>query len=299
MTALTDTTLAFRCVACAKPLTLPEGEGTLSCACGQPYTYRPGHLSYPFDALLYRRFRKQFLLNKVLSNNGYISYQTLKEGSLSLPDRPDVAQFREFIRAHAAEGRLLDVGCGMLELPGYLDFGADGPRFELVGLDPIADGDFRGLRIVGCSEFMPFADASFETLVYGTSLDHVCSLEQTLRESHRVLKPSGRLLIWMGDRHETPYLRVRLMLSRLKGWLHHRFRTEGVDYPYRDGRFVIYPNYQVFYVPHGAPDPYHAYRESPKKLVRMMRRAGFDLVEMKAHNKDLVLLCLERREVKR
>lgn len=295
MTPRLSASLAFRCVVCAKPLSLPEGEGTMTCACGHPYTYRPGQLRYPFDALLYQHFRKQFLLNKVLNNNGYISYQVLQEGSLSLPDRPDVATFRAFIREHAAPGRLLDVGCGVLELPGYLDFGADDLDLELVGLDPIADGEFRGLRVVGCSEFMPFEDASFDTLVFGTSLDHVCSLEQTLRESHRVLKPRGRVCIWMGDRHETPWLVVKHALSRLKGWLHHRFRTQVVDYPYRDGRFVIYPNYQVFYVPHGAPDPYHAYRESPRKLIRMMTRTGFELVSLREHTKDLVLICMERR----
>lgn len=287
------TALAYRCVACAQPLSLPEGEGTLICACGHPYRYTASSLRYDADALLYRSFRKAFLLNKALNNNGFISYHMLPEGSLSLSDRPDVAQFREYIQAHASGGRLLDVGCGMLELPGYLDFGEPAASaFDLVGLDPIADGAFRGTRIIGCSEFMPFADGTFETLVFATSLDHVCSLEQTLKEARRVLKPEGRILIWMSDRHLGPVRRLKDAVNRFRGWWRHR-KSPDIAHAYQEGRYVVYPGYQVLYVPRGGIDPFHSYHESPRRLIRLARKAGLGLVDMSYHHRNLVFLCLK------
>jgi len=51
----------------------------------------------------------------------------------------------------------------------------------------------------GFNEFIPWADCQFETVVSGTSLDHVLSLEKSLQEVRRVLKPSGRYLVWIAS----------------------------------------------------------------------------------------------------
>lgn len=61
-------------------------------------------------------------MNKVLNNNGYLSYHFLKETSVSLPGRPQVLNFKKYILSQISHGKILDVGCGMLEIPGYLDF---------------------------------------------------------------------------------------------------------------------------------------------------------------------------------
>jgi ubiquinone/menaquinone biosynthesis C-methylase UbiE len=108
----------------------------------------------------------------------------------------------KFILSHIDSGRLLDVGCGLLEVPGYLDF-EDKSKFEFFGIDPIEDRSFRGIRIVGCSEFMPFEDEQFDVLIFATSLDHVCSLGYTISESYRILVDGGKVMIWMSD-HVTP-----------------------------------------------------------------------------------------------
>ena len=60
-------------------------------------------------------------------------------------------RFRDFIWKNARKGRLLDIGCGPLELPGYLNL--DGKKgFDFFGLDPIDNQKIVGVRIVGCAE---------------------------------------------------------------------------------------------------------------------------------------------------
>lgn len=96
----------------------------------------------------------------MLNNNAYLGYIFLPEASLSFTGRDDVRNFRSYIQPYLSSGILLDVGCGILTLPGYLDF-EDKLKFEFYGIDPIDNKSFSGMRIVGCSEFMPFDDRQF------------------------------------------------------------------------------------------------------------------------------------------
>jgi hypothetical protein len=183
------------CAVCgaALPDSAATGDRRGRCSsCGLAYEREARYFRYDFEPLLFERFKTHYLLNKVLSNNGLIAYQLLQEGSVSLPSRPDVQRFREFLLQHARPGTLLDAGCGVLELPGYLDFGSQAP-FEIVGLDPIDSRMFRGYRVVGCTEFMPFADATFATVVFATSLDHVCSVTATVAEVNHARRQSRDL----------------------------------------------------------------------------------------------------------
>ena len=196
----TQPEMAYRCVRCETSLAVPpEGEGSTTCpSCQLEYRYGKNYLKYGFDELLFKQFKKNYLLYKVLSNNAYLAYQFVREGSLSCSGRHDVLNFRNYILSHVKRGKILDVGCGILDVPGYLDF-SQKEEFEFYGIDPIDDRSFRGVRIIGCAEFMPFPDNSFDAVVFATSLDHVCSLEQTVHEVHRVLSRKGKLLLWMSD----------------------------------------------------------------------------------------------------
>ncbi len=103
--------------------------------------------------------------------------------------------------------RVLDVGCGTGVLTRRL---ATLPNVESVtGVDPaaplLADARERArdLRNVSFREAdgraLPFADASFDVVVFDSTLSHVPEPERALAEAFRVLRPSGRLAAFDGD----------------------------------------------------------------------------------------------------
>lgn len=263
---------------------LADGGKARCVSCGLSYVREAGYFRYDFDSLLFARFRKHYLLNKVLNNNGLISYQLLQEGSVSLPSRADVQRFLGFLETHAGRGALLDAGCGTLELPGYLHFSQNAPS-EIVGLDPIDNRSFLGFRVVGCTEFMPFGDATFDTVVFATSLDHVCSLTATAAEVDRVLRPGGKVVVWMGDRSRSLWQRIRGALGTWRKNLREGYQTD---------RYWRYPNGIVLLVPSGAVDPFHAYDEDPRAIVRLFTARGVVLEAQEARTRDEVFLSFAK-----
>lgn len=281
-----DSRMVYRCVACSERFSVPEaGEGCWSCPkCGWNYDYRKNYLRYEFDTLLFNRFRNRYLLNKVLNNNAILSYQFLAETSLSVPGREDVARFREFIGKRFSHGKLLDVGCGVLELPGYLDF-ADKSNVEFYGIDPMDDSKFRGRRIVGCSEFTPFEDEFFDAIIFATSLDHVCSVHHTVLETRRILKPKGMVFVWMSD-WSLPWF-TKLKSKLLTPWRNFR---RGFD----TRRYQVYDQGLVLAIPPGAADPFHSSPEIPSNIVKLFEKNGFPLIEKNARRSLEVFLAFEK-----
>jgi SAM-dependent methyltransferase len=94
--------------------------------------------------------------------------------------------------------RVLDVGCFQGELFKYLE-----PRLGFgIGLDPLAPeietGKYRLLsRTFG--EDLPFQSESFDALVMLATLEHIQDKEAVARESRRLLKTGGRLIITVPD----------------------------------------------------------------------------------------------------
>lgn len=291
----------YKCVQCGAILIIPPtGEGDLACpGCGFVYTYSKNYLKYDFDRLLFKQFKNKYLLNKVLNNNGYLGYHFLQEGSLSLPGREDVSDFKKYILSQISHGKILDVGCGILDLPGYLDFERK-EAFEFYGVDPIDDKSFKGVRVTGCAEFMPFQDNFFDVLILATSLDHVCSVEQTISEACRVLSKDGKVMIWMADHSvtRTEKLRTRVisLINNIREpsspWVD-VFNVAPSTFV-RVKNFAVYPNLTVLYIPKDAVDPFHASYESPRRIIEFMKRAKFVLVDKQYHHKNEVFLCFRK-----
>ena len=267
--------IPLMCYVCRQPLSVPKA-GSHECVhCGERYIASRMRLKTEPDRHLFRIYRRKYLQNKVLNNNGLVSYSQLPDGSVSLPDRPDVSRFRHFIQLEASSGTILDVGCGPMTLAGYLQF-PDKNRYSFIGLDPIDGTDYEGYRIVGASEFIPIQDNSVDAVVFGTSLDHVCDLTRSIQESCRVVTSSGRIIVWMGDSTQPLRERIRTWLKDARASLRQGYWVR---------RYWVYPNFSVFEVPRGAVDPFHSYFESPDRIIRAFEQAGCRLVRRESHSK--------------
>jgi len=122
------------------------------------------------------------------------AYSETVVGNLSVLPTKELMDFNKWIKAFA-RGNLLDIGCGPQPLPVYLD---GYPKDQIHGIDPIAEKDVHEFEFFNCvAEYLPYEDSQFDTVIIGTSLDHVLLLDQTLNEVHRVLKDRGRLIIYI------------------------------------------------------------------------------------------------------
>lgn len=120
-------------------------------------------------------------------------YESLDKASLALGDRADVRQVMAALEVTGKD--VLDVGSGSYIEPEY--FSGLGVR-SLTGLDPLPPKGEPPFRLVGgLSEYLPFADNSFDVVTFITSLDHVIDVSKTLRECRRVLRPNGTVQVWV------------------------------------------------------------------------------------------------------
>lgn len=101
-----------------------------------------------------------------------------------------------------ALGRVLEIGIGSgMNLPFYDSTGVE----HLTGIDPmdklwerrrvdLAPLSFEVVYIKGSAEWIPFDEASFDTVLSTSTLCSIKNIESALREMYRVLKPGGKLL---------------------------------------------------------------------------------------------------------
>jgi len=102
---------------------------------------------------------------------------------------------------HHVRGRLLDAGCGNQPFRDWYAPLAE----EVICLDA---APLPGVDVVGLADRLPFADASFDTLLVTEVLEHVGDAEVAVAEIHRVLRPGGHALItvpYLYPTHEAPY----------------------------------------------------------------------------------------------
>ena len=96
--------------------------------------------------------------------------------------------------------KVLDVGCG----PGHLTRRLAARGFDVTGvdLDPamieraVARGTDAGRYLVADAAALPFEDDTFDVVVSTLSMHHWADRHAALAEMARVLRPTGRILIW-------------------------------------------------------------------------------------------------------
>ncbi|MCF7821137.1 MAG: class I SAM-dependent methyltransferase [Mariprofundaceae bacterium] len=165
-----------------------------------------------------------------------------------------------------SQGELLDIGCGegaLLHAVGMEGIGVD------LNSERLILAAERGLSVaLANGEQLPFADASFETVVSMEVLEHVPDMNGMIREIKRVLKPGGHWLIsvpsvtlrsWYEmSREHRPYYcdadeHYREFSSANLPWFEHRFvstkefekqlQAGGFGLQYRDGVRYLFPQW--------------------------------------------------------
>jgi demethylmenaquinone methyltransferase/2-methoxy-6-polyprenyl-1,4-benzoquinol methylase len=201
--------------------------------------------------------RRYDLLNTVLSGGMHLVWKRIavREAALS------------------PGGVGLDVGCGTGDLVELMSraVGRDG---RAVGLDfasgmlAIArrrlatDADLAGARLVaGDAERLPVAAGAADALTFAFVLRNVADPERALRESLRVLRPGGRLVVLEFGQPRVRALRAlydlysRTVIPRLGGWLSGR----------RDAYQYLHDSIRQW--------------ADPDALAGLMRRCGFEQVQ--------------------
>jgi SAM-dependent methyltransferase len=138
---------------------------------------------------------------QTLQQNGLVSYTAAPEFNLSVGVRQDAQAFKDFCRM---SGLILDVGCGPQTRASYQP--AAGESGEVAGIDPLIGQQPREFAFVqGIGEYLPFRSATFDHVLYATSLDHVVDPKRSLAEATRCLKPGGSINLWL-DAQATEYV---------------------------------------------------------------------------------------------
>ncbi len=142
------------------------------------------HLEMPPEAVTDAFYQYYFL--SAVKQSGVV-------GAINAP-ASDIHYQRHLFRMkdclNTAHGLVLDVGCDDPEIgAGLLPSG-----LLYVGLDPFCQRA-EPFRVVGFGEQLPFADSSFDGVMFNTSLDHILDWRRAVEEAWRVLVPGGQLFI--------------------------------------------------------------------------------------------------------
>ena len=150
------------------------------------------------NKMLHSQAPAAYELWKKLQAQGETTYNEKPTESCSVVGNSGAEKFAAFVK-DKIHGITLDIGCGVVSCPIYL---THHPRDMIIGIDPIPDnGNHEFEYVQGYAEFLPFANASFDTVIMATSLDHALLPYKVISEVLRVLRPHGRLIVWEGTHY--------------------------------------------------------------------------------------------------
>jgi SAM-dependent methyltransferase len=177
-------------------------------------------------------------------------YQEGDKGVFSQED--EITGYIGDIIAQAGEGLCLDVGCGVLPLPGYM--AASSSQVQWIGIDPFFGDAARHFPFAqALGEYLPFRDDAFDGVLYGSTIYHQMDPIQSLARTRRAMKPNGRLYIWYEPRKI-------------------------------DGRYILWRARQALGLPCNFSQSYR-WAFTRKSLLTLLKRGGWALEEE-------VLLCV-------
>lgn len=231
-----------------------------------------------------------------LQKNGSISYEQDPEHNLSIGMRDDASAFAAFC---CPSGLTLDIGCGpQRQIPSYATGGVN----SYIGIDPLRGVQPRDFVFVqAVAEYLPFRSASFDHVIFATSLDHLLSTKRALAESRRVLKRNGSVAIWFSDLTKLPssssILRARIrfalsLLSQLKFkeiWRRSR-RKLRTDQPLVTAKAQLPAYFADMAVPIGAIDHFHFAHPSQTEVVQWLHEVGLTVSKTKIYDTNHVFM---------
>lgn len=133
-------------------------------------------------------------------------YKKLKEGELTNQHyKPFYTDYFELDEKFYTDKVILDIGCGPRGSPEWANM-----TKERYGLDPLSDkylklgaAKHKMKYVQAYSENIPFEDSYFDVVCSFNSLDHVESIDKTISEIKRIIKPGGIFLLIV-DVHPYP-----------------------------------------------------------------------------------------------
>jgi len=163
-------------------------------------------------------------------------------------------------------GRVLEAGCGpahwvhFLDELGHTTVGVDFAHSALAS----ARASNRCLRLLsGDLRKLPFGDAAFDFIYCGGAVEHdIEGPEAALRELHRVLRPTGRLMC------SVPCLSVQRLV--LLPWLVLRDRLKRLELLRRLARKTD-------------PFEFYQYVYSPRAYTAILEQCGWDVLDLRPY----------------
>jgi SAM-dependent methyltransferase len=203
-----------------------------------------------------------------------VNRETAREWTLELsrrylPDEPDA--YNTFLHLAAAScpegGRVVDLGCGE---EGYLTYLID-KAGEIIGVDSkVTDGPYHHYIQSDLDLELPLESESVDLAASKFLLEHLGNPDRFFRQTFRILRPGGALLLMTPNVFYYPYL-INLALSRCMPQERRMRLVERVT-----GR----PPEDVFPV---------LYRcNTPSKIRRGLLQAGFELAHLGTYSDFLV-----------